>query len=67
VSFFALIGRGIYGTILAVSKKHLHRYLSEFEFRWSIRNIDDGKRIVAAIKNSEGKRLTYYEPIEKSV
>lgn len=38
-------------------------FVSEFEFRWSTRNIDDGKRLVAAIKNSEGKRLMYYEPI----
>ncbi len=61
-SFFALIKRGIYGTFHAVSKKHLHRYLSEFEFCWSTRNINDGNRVAIAIRNSEGKRLMYYEP-----
>lgn len=64
-SFFALLKRGIYGTFHAVSKKHLHRYLSEFEFRWSTRQIDDGKRLHVAIQSAEGKRLMYYEPTSK--
>lgn len=65
-SFFALLKRGIHGTFHAVSKKHLHRYCSEFEFRWCTRKLDDGERIVAAIQNAEGKRLTYREPTTKS-
>jgi len=51
--------RGLYGTFHAVSKKHLHRYVNEFEFRWNTRKINDGKRIVAVIKGAEGKRLMY--------
>lgn len=31
--FFALLKRGLTGTFHAVSKKHLHRYVGEFEFR----------------------------------
>ncbi len=62
-SLFALLKRGIYGTFHAVSKKHLHRYLSEFEFRWMTRKVDDGERIKAAIKNADGKRLRYYQPV----
>ncbi|MGD9109551.1 MAG: IS1595 family transposase [Phycisphaerales bacterium] len=65
-AFFALIKRGVYGTYHCVSKKHLHRYLSEFEFRWATRDIDDGERVTKAIQNSEGKRLMYYEPASKS-
>ncbi len=65
-SFFALLKRGVYGTFHAVSKKHLHRYLSEFEFRWATRKIDDGERIKAAIKGADGKRLRYYEPVKKT-
>jgi len=65
-SFFALLKRGVYGTFHAVSRKHLHRYLSEFEFRWNTRKIDDGKRLKAAIKGSEGKRLRYYQPTSKT-
>jgi len=61
-SFFALIKRGMYGTFHAVSRRHLHRYLSEFAFRWNTRKMDDGSRVVAAIQSSEGKRLMYREP-----
>lgn len=66
-SFFALIKRGIYGTFHAVSKKHLHRYVSEFEFRWNTRKLDDGERLAQAIQQSQGKRLMYREPIRKMV
>jgi transposase-like protein len=58
-SFFALLKRGIHGTFHHVSKKHLHRYCDEFNFRWDERKTTDGERTVAAIKGSEGKRLVY--------
>lgn len=58
-SFFALIKRGVYGTFHSVSKHHLHRYLSEFEFRYNTRKMRDGERTVAAIRGAEGKRLRY--------
>jgi hypothetical protein len=61
-SYFALLKRGLYGSFHAVSKKHLHRYISEFEFRWNTRKVDDGERIVLAIKGAEDKRLMYYQP-----
>jgi len=60
-SFFALLKRGVYCTFHAISKKHLHRYVSEFEFRWNTRKLDDGARVVSAIKGAEGKRLMYYQ------
>jgi transposase-like protein len=65
-SFFALLKRGLYGTFHAVSNKHLHRYVDEFAFRWDTRKLDDGKRIVAAIKGTDGKRLMYKKPTIKS-
>jgi hypothetical protein len=46
-----------------VSKKHLHRYLAEFEYRYNARDIDDGERAARAIKSSEGKRLTYAQQV----
>jgi transposase-like protein len=61
-SFFALLKRGIYGTFHAVSKRHLPKYVSEFEFRWNHRKMDDGSRVVAAVQAGEGKRLYYREP-----
>jgi transposase-like protein len=58
-SYFALLKRGIHGTFHHVSKKHLHRYCDEFNFRWGERKVTDGERTVEAIKGSEGKRLIY--------
>lgn len=34
-SFNALLKRGHYGIFHQLSKKHLHRYCTEFQFRWS--------------------------------
>ena len=61
--FFATVERGLMGIYHAVSKEHLHRYMSEFEFRYNHRQIEDGQRITAAIQASEGKRLMYREPV----
>lgn len=42
-----------------VGRKHLHRYLSEFDFRFNSRKVTDGERAQSALKGVEGKRLTY--------
>jgi transposase-like protein len=60
--FFALLKRGMYGTFHSVSKRHLHRYVAEFEFRWNARRLDDGARTVLAIRKADGKRLRYKDP-----
>lgn len=57
-SFHALLKRGVFGTFHHISKRHLHRYLDEFAFRWNTRKATDGARMVEAIINTEGKRLT---------
>lgn len=62
-SFFALIKRGVYGVYHNVSKKHLHRYISEFEYRYNTRKMDDGERIAILIRGGEGKRLLYSSPV----
>ena len=57
-SSFGLLKRGVYGTFHSISKKHLHRYVGEFDFRWNTRKQTDGQRTVAAVKQAKGKRLT---------
>lgn len=60
--FFSIVKRGLNGIYHSVSKEHLHRYMSEFEFRYNHRELEDGDRTIAAIKGAEGKRLRYKEP-----
>lgn len=62
-SFFALLKRGHYGTFHQLSKKHLHRYVNEFSFRWNHRKVSDGSRMIAAINGVSGKRLMYKQSV----
>jgi transposase-like protein len=60
--FFSILKRGIYGCYFHVSEEHLHRYLAEFDFRYSHRialGVDDVERSERALKGFAGKRLTY--------
>jgi hypothetical protein len=46
-------------------KQHLHRYLAEFDFRYSSRaanGVDDQARAVIALQGVKAKRLTYRRP-----
>jgi len=62
-SFFALLKRGMVGSFHHVSKKHLHRYCNEFDFRWNGRQLTDVERRDLAVKGAEGKRLSYKAPV----
>jgi transposase-like protein len=64
-SVFALLKRGLTGTFHSVSRKHLHRYLSEFEFRYNSRHVDDGERTRRAIQSADGRRLTYKQQVRQ--
>jgi transposase-like protein len=57
--FFSLLKRGITGTYHHVGSQHLHRYLSEFDFRYNTRKLSDGQRSVKLIEKVSGKRLMY--------
>jgi transposase-like protein len=61
-NFFSILKRGITGCYFHVSQEHLHRYLAEFDFRYSHRSrlgVDDVERTDRIIKGVVGKRLTY--------
>lgn len=64
--YFSIFKRGMRGVYQHASKKHMHRYLAEFDFRYSNRvalGVDDHKRTVLALQGVVGKRLTY-RPID---
>lgn len=58
-NYFAILKRGITGSYHYVSEAHLHRYLSEFDFRWNSRHLTDSERTRLALAKTEGKRLMY--------
>jgi hypothetical protein len=55
--FFATLKRGINGVYHHIGKQHLHRYLSEFDFRYNSRKEKDGDRTLLALSGVNGKRL----------
>ena len=61
-SYFALLKRGVYGSFHNVSEAHLHRYLSEFDFRYNTRKLSDGERADELLRGAKGKRLLYHQP-----
>ena len=59
---FSIFKRGMRGVYQHCAEKHLHRYLAEFEFRYSFREANgynDKDRSTEAVKGIAGKRLTY--------
>jgi transposase-like protein len=60
--FYSIFKRGMKGIYQHCKEKHLHRYLSEFDFRYSNRvrlGVSDVERTERAIKGIVGKRLKY--------
>lgn len=66
-NFWSLFKRGIYGIYHQVSPQHLHRYCSEFQYRYNTRKTLDTTRFSNSIKNSTNYRLTYNELIGKKL
>ncbi len=63
--YYSIFKRGMKGVYQHCKEKHLHRYLAEFDFRYSNRvrlGVDDIERTERAIKGIVGKRLTYKTP-----
>lgn len=59
--FFSIFKRGMKGVYQHCSKKHLHRYLAEFDSRYNSRNVSDVSRAETALSGIVRKRLTYLD------
>ena len=60
--YFSIFKRGMKGVYQHCAKKHLHRYLAEFDFRYNHRaklGFNDTDRYAHALIGVVGKRLTY--------
>ncbi len=65
--FYSVFKRGMKGVYQHCSEKHLHRYVTEFDFRYNNRvrlGVNDAERTDRALKGIVGKRLTYKQPLE---
>jgi hypothetical protein len=63
--YYSIFKRGMKGIYQHCAEKHLHRYLAEFDFRYSNRvalGVSDVARADRALKGIVGKRLTYRPP-----
>lgn len=58
-TFFSQLKRSIDGTHHHVSREHLHRYLAEFDFRYSTCKLTDTERLERLTGQVHGKRLVY--------
>lgn len=59
---FSIFKRGMKGIYQHCAKKHLHRYVAEFEFRYNNREkvgVQDELREKRALQGISGKRITY--------
>ena len=59
-AYFSIPKRGVHGVYYHMSTRHLHRYPSEFDFRYNARNVTDAERAIMAMLGADGKRLTYH-------
>lgn len=60
--FYSVFKRGMKGVYQHCAEHHLHRYLAEFDFRYSNRSalgMEDAARAALALQGVKGKRLTY--------
>ena len=64
--FYSIFKRGMKGIYQHCGEQHLHRYLAEFDFRYSNRvklGVNDEARANRALIGVAGKRLTYGGPV----
>jgi transposase-like protein len=65
--YFSIFKRGMKGVYQHCGERHLHRYVAEFDFRYSNRaalGVDDMLRAEKLAKGIVGKRLTYRRPLK---
>jgi len=60
--YFSIFKRGMTGVYQHCGSQHLQRYLNEFDFRYSERQLTDIERANVALAGIVGKRLTYRWP-----
>jgi transposase-like protein len=68
--YYSIFKRGMKGVYQHCGEKHLHRYLAEFDFRYSNRTklgVNDAARAAKIVEGAKGKRLQYRRPDESAL
>jgi transposase-like protein len=63
--YYSIFKRGMKGVYQHCGEQHLHRYLAEFDFRYSNRaklGVNDASRAAKIVEGAKGKRLYYRRP-----
>jgi transposase-like protein len=61
-TYFSQLKRSLDGTHHHVSREHLHRYLAEFDYRYTTCKLTDTERMERLMGKVAGRRLTYRSP-----
>ncbi len=63
-NYWSHLKRAVIGTYYHVSKKHIQRYLFEFDYKFNYRNMKDGDRLNMTIAHVRNTRLKYKDLIK---
>lgn len=58
-NYFSQLKRSLDGTHHHVSRQHLHRYLAEFDYRYTTMGLSDSQRMARLFGQVAGRRLSY--------
>ena len=61
--FFSQLKRSLEGTHHHVSPEHLHRYLAEYDYRYTLRKVDDTTRMAMLVGSTPLRRVTYSQVV----
>jgi transposase-like protein len=62
-TYFSQLKRSLDGTHHHVSREHLHRYLAEFDYRYTTCKLSDTERMCMLVGKVAGRRLPYRQPV----
>jgi transposase-like protein len=64
-TYFSQLKRSLDGTHHHVSREHLHRYVAEFDFRYTTSKLGDIERLDLLVGRVGGRRLMYSQPARR--
>jgi transposase-like protein len=64
-NYWSHVKRAVIGTYYKMTRKHIHRYLAEFDFKFNYRSLHDGEKFNLVLAQAHNTRLTYRQLINK--